>query len=205
VAQGWPVCRAKSERSMKPRRLNQDTRADYHRSRGRYSSAGSHSSKISPRTGGRNGFAIPTNCRAWGMESRSRRRRRRINSRAERSQCKSGKSFKGGGSLSRFTEKLMAEKAATPDAANRLLGMISILMEHAIAAGWRDDNPAFGVKRLKHRGEGFVTWSEPDIIAYRGHYPLGTRDPLMTWRQPSRTMSPRRCAVPRASSSTRQV
>ena len=33
-----------------------------------------------------------------------RRRRRRINSRAERSQCNSGKSFKGGGRLSRFTE-----------------------------------------------------------------------------------------------------
>ena len=32
------------------------------------------------------------------------RRRRRINSRAERSQCKGGKSFKGSGSLSRYTE-----------------------------------------------------------------------------------------------------
>jgi integrase len=75
--------------------------------------------------------------------------------------------------------KLMAEKAATPDAANRLLGMMSILMEHAIAAGWRDDNPAFGVKRLKHSGEGFVTWSESDIVAYRNHYPLGTRERLV--------------------------
>jgi integrase len=75
--------------------------------------------------------------------------------------------------------KLMGEKAATPDAANRLLTLISILMEHAISAGWRDDNPAFGVKRIKHRSTGFATWGEPDIAAYRAHYPLGTRERLV--------------------------
>jgi integrase len=75
--------------------------------------------------------------------------------------------------------KLMAEKAATPDTANRLLSMLSILMEHAIAAGWRTDNPAFGVKRIKHRSTGFATWSEPDIAAYRAYYPLGTRERLV--------------------------
>ena len=75
--------------------------------------------------------------------------------------------------------KLMTEKAATPDAANRLLGILSILMEFAIAAGWRDDNPAIGIKRLKHRGIGFVTWAETDIAAYRNHYALGTRERLV--------------------------
>jgi integrase len=75
--------------------------------------------------------------------------------------------------------KLMAEKAATPDAANRLLGLLSILMEHAIAAGWREDNPAFGVKRLRHRQAGFATWAEPDITSFRNHYPLGTRERLV--------------------------
>ncbi len=48
--------------------------------------------------------------------------------------------------------RLMEEKCATPDAANRLLNLISILMEHAIRQGWRDDNPAVGIKRLKHQG-----------------------------------------------------
>jgi hypothetical protein len=69
----------------------------------------------------------------------------------------------------------MAEKGATPDAANRLLGMLSILMEIAIAQGWRDDNPAFGVKRLNHHGTGFATWAETDIAVYRNYYTLGTR------------------------------
>jgi integrase len=75
--------------------------------------------------------------------------------------------------------KLLAERAATPDAANRLLGLISILMELAIASGWREDNPAFGVKRLKHRVTAFATWAETDIEAYRNHYPLGTRERLV--------------------------
>jgi integrase len=79
----------------------------------------------------------------------------------------------------RDVRKRMAEKAATPDTANRLLGLISTLMEQAIALGWRDDNPAFGVKRLKHHGTGFATWAETDIAAYRAYYPLGTRERLV--------------------------
>ena len=83
------------------------------------------------------------------------------------------------GMKARNIRKLMGEKAATPDTANRLLSLISILMEHAIAAGWREDNPAFGVKRLRHHQAGFATWTEPDIAAYRAHYPLGTRERLV--------------------------
>ena len=75
--------------------------------------------------------------------------------------------------------KLMNEKAETPDAANRLLGLLSILMETAIALGWRDDNPAFGVKRLKHRSGGIRDLAEADIQAYRDFYPLGSRERLV--------------------------
>jgi integrase len=64
-------------------------------------------------------------------------------------------------------------------AAKRLLGMLSILMELAIAQGWRDDNPAIGIKRLKHHGTGFATWAEADIATYRNSYPLGTRERLV--------------------------
>jgi hypothetical protein len=65
------------------------------------------------------------------------------------------------GMQARHIRDLMAEKGATPDAANRLLGLLSIIMELAIASGWRVDNPALGVKRLRHRSAGFATWSEP--------------------------------------------
>jgi hypothetical protein len=86
------------------------------------------------------------------------------------------------GMKARNVRNLVAEKAATPDAANRLLGLLSILMEHAIAEGWREDNPAFGVKRIKHRSTGFATWSEPDIASFRDHYQLGTRQRLVLER-----------------------
>jgi hypothetical protein len=45
----------------------------------------------------------------------------------------------------------LMDKAATPVIANRLLSLISVLMKHAIRGKWRDDNPAFGVERLRHR------------------------------------------------------
>jgi integrase len=77
----------------------------------------------------------------------------------------------------RHIRDLMGDK--TPVVANRLLGLLSILMEHAIAAGWREDNPALGVKRIRYRSPGFAPWSEPDIAAYRAYYPLGTRERLV--------------------------
>jgi site-specific recombinase XerD len=83
------------------------------------------------------------------------------------------------GLTARKIRGLMAEKSATPDAANRLLGMLSILMELAIAQGWRDDNPTVGIKRLKHCGAGFATWAESDIAVYRNYYPLGSRERLV--------------------------
>jgi integrase len=83
------------------------------------------------------------------------------------------------GMQTKHVRKLMAEKAATPDAANRLLGMISILMEHAIALGLRDDNPCVGVKKLKHKGGGFATWTEDQIAAYRAFHLLGSRERLV--------------------------
>lgn len=75
--------------------------------------------------------------------------------------------------------RVIAEKAATPNAANQLLCMLSTLMELAIAHGWREDNPAVGIKRLKHHGTGFATWAESDIAVYRNYYPLGTRERLV--------------------------
>jgi integrase len=78
----------------------------------------------------------------------------------------------------RHVRSLLSAKASTPDAANRLLGMISLIMDHAVADGMRPDNPAHGIKRLRHKSEGFATWSESDIAAYRAHWPLGSRERL---------------------------
>jgi integrase len=82
------------------------------------------------------------------------------------------------GMQARHVRAIVAAKASTPDAANRLLGMISLLMDHAVAEGMRPDNPAFGIKRLRHKSDGFVTWSEEDIAVFRAHWPIGSRERL---------------------------
>jgi len=82
------------------------------------------------------------------------------------------------GMQARHVREILTEKAGTPDAANRLLGMISLLMDHAVAEELRPDNPTIGVKRLKHKVGGFVTWSEDDIAAFRTHWPLDSRERL---------------------------
>lgn len=75
----------------------------------------------------------------------------------------------------RHVLKIMADKADTPDAANRLLRLIRTLMAHAIDLGWRRDDPTAGVKKLRHRSEGFTTWEEDHINLFLAHYPAGSR------------------------------
>ena len=50
--------------------------------------------------------------------------------------------------------------------ANYIVQVLSVLMEHAIDLGWRQDNPAKGVKLLK-TGEGYKPWPEWAIEAFR--------------------------------------
>jgi integrase len=75
----------------------------------------------------------------------------------------------------RHVQKIMAEKADTPDAANRLLRLMRTLMAHAIDLGWRRDDPTAGVRKLRHRSEGFTTWEEEHIDAFLAHHAPGTR------------------------------
>jgi integrase len=79
----------------------------------------------------------------------------------------------------RHVRDIMNAKASTPDAANRLLGMISVLMDHAVQIGMRPDNPCAGVKRLRHKSDGHATWGEADIAAFRARWPKGSRERLV--------------------------
>ena len=78
----------------------------------------------------------------------------------------------------RHVRKIMNDRQATPDAANRLRTMISILMDFAVSLGLRPDNPTVGVKPFRRKSEGFTTWSEADLEAFRAHWPLGSRERL---------------------------
>ena len=63
--------------------------------------------------------------------------------------------------------KLIAARSHQTRSANFLLNMLRILMAHAIELGWRTDNPARDVKRLKVRSDGFHSWTEDEITQFR--------------------------------------
>lgn len=72
-------------------------------------------------------------------------------------------------------QKILAQKAETPAAANNLLRMLHLLMRHAVEQGWRRDDPTQGVRKIRNRTAGFLTWEEEHIEAFERHHKLGTR------------------------------
>ena len=66
---------------------------------------------------------------------------------------------------------MMGAAAARPGAASNLLRTISILMSHAVAIGWRSDNPTAGIKRLRTKGDGFHTWTEAEVARFEARHP----------------------------------
>ena len=73
---------------------------------------------------------------------------------------------------------IVAEKAATPFAANNLLKVIRALMRFAVAEGWRRDDPTIGVPKVKARTAGIHSWSEDEISAFEARWPVGTTQRL---------------------------
>jgi integrase len=66
--------------------------------------------------------------------------------------------------------------AATPGAANKMLRTIKMLMRHAIAEGWRTDDPTFTVKKVRMpSADGFHSWTEAEVAAYEARHPVGTK------------------------------
>jgi integrase len=62
-------------------------------------------------------------------------------------------------------------KTLVPSRANKVLAVLSILLTHAVDLGWRTDNPALGVKRLRMDGEGYRAWTDAEIAAFRASAP----------------------------------
>lgn len=75
----------------------------------------------------------------------------------------------------RHIQKMLGEKAGTPDAANRLLSMLRVLMRHAVDLGWRKDDPTQGIRKLRHKSDGFTTWEESHIAVFLDHHQPGSR------------------------------
>jgi integrase len=109
-----------------------------------------------------------------GLADSSKRARRNV---LERFREKHGD--KSMATLTRkHVKQLLAEKAETPAAANYWLKMIRRLVEVAIEAGYRKDDPTVAVKFIRTKSDGHPVWSDADIAAFRARHPLGTRQRL---------------------------
>lgn len=63
--------------------------------------------------------------------------------------------------------------------ANYVVQVLRVMMEHAIDKGWRDDNPAKGVRMLKSGKPPRQPWPTDRVAAFRAAAPLGTRARLI--------------------------
>jgi integrase len=64
--------------------------------------------------------------------------------------------------------------ADMPAAANHLRKRLHTVMEFAVGAGFRNDNPVARAKRVKYKTRGYRTWTDADIDAFRKRWPNGS-------------------------------
>jgi integrase len=74
--------------------------------------------------------------------------------------------------------KLLDRHADRPGAANDLLKKLRILMKFAVEYGYRPDNPARDIRKIRTVSTGYRSWTEDDIARFEAHWPSGSRERL---------------------------
>lgn len=64
----------------------------------------------------------------------------------------------------------------TPTAANRVLSLLSIILDIALDLEWITINHARSIKKIKHKTTGFKPWSTEDLKQFEDFYPTGSRE-----------------------------
>ena len=72
-------------------------------------------------------------------------------------------------------QNIIGAKAGTPEAANNLLKVLRVVLNHAVEVGMIASNPALGVKRYRSRSEGHHAWTEAEIAQFQERYSVETR------------------------------
>jgi integrase len=70
---------------------------------------------------------------------------------------------------------LLDQMSDTPVAANLMLAVLRSLLEYGVPRGYRDDNPAIGIKRLKVEDSGHRPWPEEGYRYVMEHAPTHFR------------------------------
>ena len=66
---------------------------------------------------------------------------------------------------------MLAQRTGTPAAANHWLRLVKALMVYAVREGFRADNPAVDVERIRgRRSDGLHSWTEAQIGRFRGRH-----------------------------------
>jgi integrase len=74
-----------------------------------------------------------------------------------------------------IADMVAAKAAEAPAAARNFLHIIRALMQHCQSIGMIDDDPTIGIKAVKVRSGGIVTWLEADIAKFEAKHPVGSR------------------------------
>ncbi|TIV96684.1 MAG: phage integrase family protein [Mesorhizobium sp.] len=82
------------------------------------------------------------------------------------------------GMQAKHVNTIIDEMASTPAAASNFRKRLSAVMDYAVSAGMRADNPVTGAKRVRYESDGHRTWTEEDIAAYRKKWKIGTPERL---------------------------
>lgn len=75
-------------------------------------------------------------------------------------------------------QRMVNAKAATPSAARNFLNTLSAFLKWCARENLVKGNVTVGVERAPIRTEGYKTWTDEMVAAYRARYPLGTRQRL---------------------------
>jgi integrase len=71
-------------------------------------------------------------------------------------------------------EASQEKRRATPAAADKLVKYLRSLFVWAIKKKHATSNPALGVEKI-HDSDGWHTWTDEEVSAYRAHHPIGTK------------------------------
>jgi integrase len=71
--------------------------------------------------------------------------------------------------------QILEAQSSTPAQANALRNVLRLMLQHGFERGWRKDNPARDVKRLRYVKKPYPAWTEGDIAAFEARWPRGSR------------------------------
>lgn len=75
----------------------------------------------------------------------------------------------------RDVEALIAKKAETPAAANKLLKLIRRLCRFAVRREYITHDPTYGLKGFKTNPDGYHTWTDAEIAQFEAHHGVDSR------------------------------